>query len=214
MLARRIEIIIVDDHAVVREGLKRILSTFDDIAICGEAANAPDALVELRRRSFDLLLLDVSLPGRTGLELLKMIKAELPTLPVLILSAYTEDQYAVRALRDGADGYLNKESAPDLLVTAIRKVASGGKYVSPAMAERLALEISVPSDKPVHEALSEREFVVLRLIASGKSLNQIAEALSISPKTVSTYRARIIEKTGLRTNAELIRYALEQRLLS
>ena len=214
MLARRIEIIIVDDHAVVREGLKRILSTFDDIAICGEAANAPDALVELRRRSFDLLLLDVSLPGRTGLELLKMIKAELPTLPVLILSAYTEDQYAVRALRDGADGYLNKESAPDLLVTAIRKVASGGKYVSPAMAERLALEISVPSDKPAHEALSEREFVVLRLIASGKSLNQIAEALSISPKTVSTYRARIIEKTGLRTNAELIRYALEQRLLS
>lgn len=213
-MARRIEIIIVDDHAVVREGLKRILSTFDDIAICGEAANAPDALVELRRRSFDLLLLDVSLPGRTGLELLKMIKAELPTLPVLILSAYTEDQYAVRALRDGADGYLNKESAPDLLVTAIRKVASGGKYVSPAMAERLALEISVPSDKPVHEALSEREFVVLRLIASGKSLNQIAEALSISPKTVSTYRARIIEKTGLRTNAELIRYALEQRLLS
>ena len=214
MLARRIEIIIVDDHAVVREGLKRILSTFDDIAICGEAANAPDALVELRRRSFDLLLLDVSLPGRTGLELLKMIKAELPTLPVLILSAYTEDQYAVRALRDGADGYLNKESAPDLLVTAIRKVASGGKYVSPAMAERLALEISVPSDKPIHESLSEREFVVLRLIASGKSLNQIAEALSISPKTVSTYRARIIEKTGLRTNAELIRYALEQRLLS
>ena len=213
-MARRIEIIIVDDHAVVREGLKRILSTFDDIAICGEAANAPDALVELRRRSFDLLLLDVSLPGRTGLELLKMIKAELPTLPVLILSAYTEDQYAVRALRDGADGYLNTESAPDLLVTAIRKVASGGKYVSPAMAERLALEISVPSDKPVHEALSEREFVVLRLIASGKSLNQIAEALSISPKTVSTYRARIIEKTGLRTNAELIRYALEQRLLS
>ena len=213
-MARRIEIIIVDDHAVVREGLKRILSTFDDIAICGEAANAPDALVELRRRSFDLLLLDVSLPGRTGLELLKMIKAELPTLPVLILSAYTEDQYAVRALRDGADGYLNKESAPDLLVTAIRKVASGGKYVGPAMAERLALEISVPSDKPVHEALSEREFVVLRLIASGKSLNQIAEALSISPKTVSTYRARIIEKTGLRTNAELIRYALEQRLLS
>ena len=213
-MARRIEIIIVDDHAVVREGLKRILSTFDDIAICGKAANAPDALVELRRRSFDLLLLYVSLPGRTGLELLKMIKAELPTLPVLILSAYTEDQYAVRALRDGADGYLNKESAPDLLVTAIRKVASGGKYVSPAMAERLALEISVPSDKPVHEALSEREFVVLRLIASGKSLNQIAEALSISPKTVSTYRARIIEKTGLRTNAELIRYALEQRLLS
>ena len=212
-MAQQIKILIVDDHTVVREGLKRILYTYDDITIVGEAAHAPGALAELRSRQVDLLLLDVSLPGRTGLELLKTIKVDYPRLAVLILSAYTEDQYALRALRDGADGYLNKESAPELLVTAIRKVAAGGKYVSPAMAERLAQAISVPADKPVHESLSERELVVLRMIAMGKSLNQIAESLHISPKTVSTYRTRIIEKTGLKTNAELIRYLLEQQLV-
>jgi two-component system, NarL family, invasion response regulator UvrY len=213
-MAQQIEILIVDDHIVVREGLKRILSGFEDIVIVAEAANVPAALVQIRKRSFDLILLDVSLPGRTGLELLSVIKAEKPQLPVLILSAYTEDQYALRALRDGADGFLNKESAPELLVSAIRKVASGGKYVSAAMAERLALAISMPSDKPVHEALSERELLVLRMIAVGKSLNEIAESLHISPKTVTTYRTRIIEKTHLKTNAELIRYALEQQLVS
>lgn len=208
------QILIVDDHTVVREGLKRILADVDNIQVMAEAGNANEALALLRERNFDLVLLDLSLPGRTGLELLRMIKDEQPKLPVLVLSAYAEDQYAVRALRDGADGFLNKQSAPELLVTAIRKVASGGKYVSATLAERLAQEIGGRTDKPVHETLSDREFVVLKMIAAGKNLNEIAETLCISPKTVSTYRARIIEKTGLQTNAELIRYALEQQLLN
>ena len=208
-----IEILIVDDHSIVREGLKRILSDVPEIQVAAEAGNGADAIAALRKRRFDLLLLDLSLPGRTGLEVLQLVKSEFRKLPVLILSAHEEDQYAVRALRDGADGYLNKQSAPELLVTAIRKVAAGGKYVSPAMAERLAEEVGGRSDKPSHEDLSDREFAVLKMIATGKSLNEIAEHLSISPKTVSTYRARIIEKTSLQTNADLIRYALENNLL-
>ena len=214
MRTTQIKILIVDDHMVVREGLKRILADVEDIQVQAEAGNSVEALALLRERDFDLVLLDLSLPGRTGLELLRMIKDEQPKLPVLVLSAYAEDQYAIRALKDGADGFLNKQSAPELLVNAIRKVATGGKYVSAAMAERLAQEIGGHSDKPLHEALSDREFMVLKMIASGKNLNQIAETLCISPKTVSTYRARIIEKTGLQTNAELIRYALEQQLLN
>jgi two-component system, NarL family, invasion response regulator UvrY len=210
----QINILIVDDHMVVREGLKRILADVEDIQVKAEAGNSVEALALLRERDFDLVLLDLSLPGRTGLELLRMIKDERPKLSVLVLSAYSEDQYAIRALKDGADGFLNKQSAPELLVNAIRKVAAGGKYVSAEMAERLAQEIGGRSDKPLHEALSDREFMVLKMIASGKNLNQIAETLCISPKTVSTYRARIIEKTGLQTNAELIRYALEQQLLN
>ena len=208
-----IEILIVDDHSIVREGLKRILSDVPEIQVAAEAGNGADAIAALRKRRFDLLLLDLSLPGRTGLEVLQLVKSEFRKLPVLILSAHEEDQYAVRALRDGADGYLNKQSAPELLVTAIRKVAAGGKYVSPAMAERLAEEVGGRSDKPSHEDLSDREFAVLKMIATGKSLNEIAQHLSISPKTVSTYRARIIEKTSLQTNADLIRYALENNLL-
>ncbi len=213
MRSAAIEILIVDDHSIVREGLKRILSDVADIQVAAEAGNGADAMATLRKQRFDLVLLDLSLPGRTGLEVLQVIKSEFRKLPVLILSAHEEDQYAVRALRDGADGYLNKQSAPELLVTAIRKVAAGGKYVSPAMAERLAEEVGGRSDKPSHEDLSDREFAVLKMIAAGKSLNEIAEHLSISPKTVSTYRARIIEKTGLQTNADLIRYALENNLL-
>jgi two-component system, NarL family, invasion response regulator UvrY len=211
---KQLDILIVDDHAVVREGLKRILADVGDIRVAGEAASAPDALRLLRSRHYDLLLLDISLPGRTGLDLLKTVKVEFVRLPVLILSAFTEDQYAVRALRDGADGFLNKESAPEQLVTAIRKVSVGGKYVSAALAERLASEIGGKNDRPAHELLSDREFEVLRGIASGKSLNQIAEALHLSPKTVSTYRARIVEKIGLQSNAELTRYVIENGLSS
>lgn len=213
MLAKRIEILIVDDHAVVREGLKRIVSGQEDLVVAGEAGNAADALAFLRRRGVDLVLLDLSLPGRTGLDLLKMIKTEWTRLPVLILSAYTEEQYAVRAIRSGADGFLNKESAAESLVGAIRKVAHGGKYISANLAERLALEVSGGRDKLPHEALSDRELLVLKKMAGGKSLNEIADELAISPKTVSTYRARIVEKMGLETNAELIRYALEHRLV-
>lgn len=208
-----IEILIVDDHSIVREGLKRILADIPDIKVAAEAGNGADAMAILRNNPIDLVLLDLSLPGRTGLEVLQFMKSEFRKLPVLILSAHEEDQYAVRALRDGADGFLNKQSAPERLVSAIRKVAAGGKYVSPEMAERLAAEVGGRTDKLSHEALSDREFMVLKMIAAGKSLNQIADQLSISPKTVSTYRARIIEKTGLQTNAELIRYVLENELL-
>lgn len=213
MRTEKIEILIVDDHSIVREGLKRILADVPDILVAAEAGNGADAMAILRSNPVDLVLLDLSLPGRTGLEVLQLMKSEFRKLPVLILSAHEEEQYAVRALRDGADGFLNKQSAPELLVSAIRKVASGGKYVSAEMAERLATEVSGRADKLSHEALSDREFMVLKMIAAGKSLNQIADQLNISPKTVSTYRARIIEKTGLQTNAELIRYALENELL-
>jgi two-component system invasion response regulator UvrY len=209
----RLDILVVDDHAVVREGLKRILEECDDCVVAAEAGNVPDACAWLRRRSFDLVLLDISLPERTGLELLKTIKKELPKLRVLVLSAYREDHYAVRAFKEGADGYLNKESASESLIAAIRKVASGGKYLTPALAERMALEIRTQDDRALHESLSEREFQIMRSIARGASLKHVAEQLHISPKTVTTYRARIIEKTGLGSNAELTRYMLENNLL-
>ena len=176
-LQRTIEILVVDDHQVVREGLKRILAEAEGCRVSAEAGNVADALAWLRKRPFDLMLLDISLPERTGLELLKMVKQELPKLPVLVLSAYREDHYAVRALKDGADGYLNKESASDSLIAAIRKVTSGGKYLTPALAERIALELGTRDDKrPLHEGLSEREFQILKLIARGVSLKDIARA--------------------------------------
>jgi two-component system, NarL family, invasion response regulator UvrY len=212
-MRKKLEILVVDDHLVVREGLKRILEEEEYCIVAAEAASVGEALAWLRKRSFDLILLDISLPERTGLDLLRMIKKEMPRLPVLMLSAYREDHYAVRALKEGADGYLNKESASDSLIAAIRKVASGGKYLTPALAERIALEISTSDDGPVHEMLSAREFEVMKMIARGASLKHVGERLHISPKTVTTYRARIIEKTGLGSNAELTRYMLENNLL-
>lgn len=209
----KLEILVVDDHVVVREGLKRILHECDGCVVAAEAGTVPEALACLRRRAFDLVLLDISLPERTGLELLRTIKKELPGLPVLVLSAYAEDHYAIRAFKDGADGYLNKQSAMDSLIVAIRKVAAGGKYLTPALAERIALEIATPVDRAVHETLSDREFETLKLIARGLSLKDIAERLHVSPKTVTTYRARTLEKTGLVSNAELTRYMLENNLL-
>ena len=209
----KLEILVVDDHVVVREGLKRILQECDDYIVAAEAGTVADALAWLRRRAFDLVLLDISLPERTGFELLKTIKRESPGLPVLVLSAYAEDHYAVRAFKEGADGYLNKQSAMDSLISAIRKVASGGKYLTPALAERIALELRARDDRPLHETLSDRELAILKLIARGLSLKDIAERLHISPKTVTTYRARILEKTGLASNAELTRYMLENNLL-
>jgi DNA-binding NarL/FixJ family response regulator len=212
-LPDKLEILVVDDHVVVREGLKRILQECDDCIVAAEAGTVADALAWLRRRAFDLVLLDISLPERTGFELLKTIKKESPGLPVLVLSAYAEDHYAVRAFKEGADGYLNKQSAMDSLIGAIRKVASGGKYLTPALAERIALELRARDDRPLHETLSDRELAILKLIARGLSLKDIAERLHISPKTVTTYRARILEKTGLASNAELTRYMLENNLL-
>ena len=212
-MGKRLEILVVDDHLVVREGLKRILEEGDGCLVAAEASNVVEATSWLRKRVFDLVLLDLSLPGRNGLDLLKIIKKELPRLPVLVLSAYREDHYAVRALKEGADGYLNKESASDSLIGAVRKVASGGKYLTPALAERLLLEISMPHDALAHDSLSDREFEVMKRIARGQSLKRVGEHLNISPKTVTTYRARIIQKTGLSSNAALTRYMLENNLL-
>jgi DNA-binding NarL/FixJ family response regulator len=212
-MMRTLNILVVDDHAVVREGLKRILEESGEFIVAAEAASVAAASEWLRKRAFDLVLLDLSLPERSGLELLQMIKRDTPRLPVLVLSAYGDDHYAVRAMKDGADGYLNKEGAADSLIAAIRKVANGRKFVTPELAERLALEIRARDNAPVHETLSHRELDVLKLIARGISLKSIAEQFHISAKTVSTYRARIIEKTGLDSNAALTRYMVENRLL-
>ena len=212
-MADRLEILVVDDHVVVREGLKRILQEDGNCVVAAEAGSVAEALAWLRKRTFGLVLLDISLPERTGLELLKTIKHEQPRLPVLVLSAYAEDHYAVRAFKDGADGYLNKQSAMDSLLVAIRKVAGGGKYLTPALAERVALELGTRDDRAVHEMLSDRELEILQLIARGLSLKDIAQRLHISAKTVTTYRARILEKTGLTSNAELTRYMVENNLL-
>jgi DNA-binding NarL/FixJ family response regulator len=207
-----IRILIVDDHAVVREGLKSILSAAANMKVTGEAGSVPEAISLLGRQSFDVVLLDLTLRDRSGMELLKIIHAETPEMRVLILSSFGEDEYAVQSLKAGASGYLNKESAPDLLIAAVARVASGKKYVSPDLAEKLANQLAGTNPLP-HEKLSAREFEVLRRIAAGVSLVAIAEQLLVSTKTVTTYRSRIMEKTGLASNAALTRYALEHGLV-
>jgi two-component system, NarL family, invasion response regulator UvrY len=209
----KLNILVVDDHAIVREGLKSILAKAEILNVIGEAGNAPDAMTLLRKQPCDLVLLDLSLPGKTGVDLLKMIHDEFPKVRVLILSTYPEDQYAVRVLKLGASGYLTKESAPELLIQAIRKVASGGKYVSPAMAERLLDEIGSDGQHAPHELLSDKEFEVFKLIAMGKSLTDIADGMHVSIKTISTHRTRILEKTGFKANADFTRYALQHGLI-
>lgn len=209
----KVNILIVDDHAVVREGLKYILSKADDLCVICEAGNAPDGMALRRKHPCDLVLLDLSLPGKSGVELLKMLRDEFPRVRVLILSTYPEDQYAVRVLNQGASGYLTKESAPEQMVTAIRKVAGGGKYISPAMAERLVDEIATDAHHAPHELLSDREFEVFKLIAKGKSLTDIARGMHVSIKTISTHRARILDKTRFKANADFTRYALQHGLI-
>jgi two-component system, NarL family, invasion response regulator UvrY len=208
-----IKVLIVDDHAVVREGLKRILEIRGDIAVAGEAANRDETLSKVRAEAFDVVVLDLALGRDNGLEVLKHIKSEQPKLPVLILSMQPEEHYASRLLKAGAAGYLSKESAPGELVNAVIKVSNGGRYVSPAIAERLAFEIGTPTTDTPHERLSDREFQVFQMIASGKGLTQIADELGVSVKTVSTHRARILAKLGIKNNAELIHYALKQGLI-
>lgn len=208
-----IRILIADDHAIVREGLKQIIREAFGMEVTGEAQNGAEALNLVRETVYDVILLDISLPGRSGLEVLKDLKAENPQLPVLILSIYPEEQYAIRAIRAGAAGYLNKASAPDELVTAIERVATGKKYISPQVAEKLAMEIDADSNKPLHEKLSDREFQILRLIAGGKTVSEIANHLALSVKTISTYRARILEKMHMKTNAELTYYAVKNDLV-
>jgi DNA-binding NarL/FixJ family response regulator len=208
-----IRILIADDHAIVRRGLKEILEHELGAAYCGEAGNSQQLLRQVQQERWDLLILDITMPGRNGLDALRDVKRMCPKLPVLVLSMHPEDQYGKRVLRAGASGYMNKESAPEELIKAVRKLLAGGTYVSPALAEKLAIDLGKGIEEPPYERLSDREFEVLRMIASGKTISQIAEELHLSVPTVSTYRARILEKTGMTTTAELVRYALENRLV-
>jgi two-component system invasion response regulator UvrY len=207
-----IRVITVDDHPVVRRGLKQIIAAEPDMQVVGEAENAREALLVIRETACDVVVLDITLPDASGLDVLSRLKSELPTLPVLIMSIHDEEPYALRVLKAGASGYLMKDSLPEELIKAIRKITSGGKYISPSIAERLASEFASPEKTP-HEKLSDREFQILCLIASGKSLKEIGEALCISGKTVSSYRARILEKLNMKTNADLVGYALKNRLI-
>ncbi len=215
------KVMVVDDHRIVREGLRQVLADYEGIRVVAEAADGPQAL-QLIRQSFaapddaglDVVLLDIALPGRDGLEVLKQIKAEWPGLPVIMLSTYPDKQFAVRCIRAGAAGYLNKSADPDDIVAALRKAASGGKYLTSAVAELLASAISEPRAQAPHESLSQREHQVFRLLAEGQSVGQIAQALSLSSNTVSTYRARILEKTGTRNDVELALYAVRQQVVS
>lgn len=206
-------ILLADDHAVVRHGLKQILMDEFKRAEFGEARNAHEALRLVWNEPWDAVVLDITMPGRSGLEVLREIKKSKPKLPVLVLSMHPENQFAVRVLKRGAAGYMTKESAPDELVGAIKKVLAGGRYVSASLADALASYVSSDTQQPAQELLSDREFQVLRLIASGKTVSEIAKELSLSVKTVSTYRTRILEKMGLRNNAELMRYAMQHHLV-
>jgi len=208
-----INILIADDHTIVRKGLKQILAETQDMVVAGEASNGFEVMEKVRNNHYDVLLLDISMPGKSGLDILKELKMENPKLPVLVLSMYPEEQYAVRVLRAGASGYLTKESAPEELVVAMRKVARGKKYVSPSLAEKLAVDLEVDASKPPHETLSDREYQVLCMIASGKTVGEIAEKLLLSAKTISTYRARILEKMNMKNSAELTHYAIQNKLV-
>ncbi len=208
-----IKILIADDHTIVREGLKQILAETPDMVVSSEAKDGQEVLAKVAKNDYDVVLLDISMPGRSGLDVLKQLKIEHPKLPVLILSMYSEEQYAMRALRAGASGYMTKESAPDELIEAIRKVSRGRKYVSPSLAEKLAVSLELGDEKPPHEMLSDREYEVMSMIASGKTIKEIAEELSLSVKTISTYRTRILEKLNLKTNAAITHYAVQNRLV-
>jgi len=208
-----ISVFIADDHAIVRQGLKQIVLDTTDIRLSGEAATGQEALQMVRSGTCDVLVLDLNMPGIGGLDILRVLKGERPNLPVLILSIHAEGQYAVRCLQAGAAGYLTKESAPEELVEAIRQVAAGGKYVSRGLAESLAMRLNETEERPRYETLSDREFQVLQLMGAGNSLTEIAAALSLSVKTVSTYRARMLEKLGLKSSAEIIQYAIQNRLV-
>jgi two-component system, NarL family, invasion response regulator UvrY len=208
-----IRILVADDHTIVREGLKQILGEVKDMTVRDEAGSSQEALAKIRAGDYDVLLLDISMPGRSGLEILKEIKLERPKLAVLILSMHAEEQYAVRALRAGAAGYLTKASAPDELIGAIRKVSCGRKYVSSSLAEKLADELDSDTKRPVHETLSDREYQVMLMLASGKSVKEIAAELCLSVKTISTYRARLMEKMNMKKNAELTLYAIQTHLV-
>jgi two-component system, NarL family, invasion response regulator UvrY len=207
-----IRILIADDHPVVREGFKQIISKAEDLKVVGEALSGFEVIEKIQAEIFDVVVLDLSMPGKDGLEVLKDLKVIQPTLPVLILSMHPEEQVALRTFKSGAAGYLNKESAPGELVNAIRKIHAGGKYVSPALAEKIVTGLDKKEEEP-HESLSDREFQVLRFIASGKDVDEIAEELFISVKTVRTYRDRILDKLNLKNNVEIAHYAIKHKLV-
>ncbi len=208
-----IKVLIADDHAIVREGLKQIIADTTDIVVAGEAEDGLGAIKLVRAHSYDVLLLDISMPDKNGIEVLKQIKKEFPALPVLMLSMHREDQYAIRALKAGASGYLNKQSAPAELVNAVHLVAAGRKYVTPALAQELANHLGDDSGREPHECLSDREFQTMVLIASGKNVTDIAAEMALSSKTVSVYRTRLLQKLKLRHNAELTHYAMRHNLV-
>lgn len=213
MASETIKVLLVDDHTIVRNGVRLMLSSAADIEVAAEAASAAEATQAIEAQRFDVALIDIALPGKNGLDLLKSMQASHPELAVLILSTYAEDIYAMRALKLGAAGYLTKDSSAATLIEAVRKASKGGKYVSPSLAERFASAMSGKSGA-THEVLSDRELEVLKLLARGESLVNIGERLHLSPKTVTTYRSRILDKMGFGSNAELTRYALENGLLS
>lgn len=208
-----IRVLVADDHAVVREGIKRIIADAGDMVVTGEVADGRDLLARVTTGEWDVLVMDLAMPGISGLEVLQDLRRQRPNLPILVLSMYPEDQYGVRTLMAGASGYVHKGSPAGEVIQAIRTVASGRRYVTPLVAERLAEVVDRVSEKPAHEALSNREYQIMCLIASGRSVSDIARELSLSVKTVSTYRARLLEKLGLRHNAELTRYALKYGLV-
>ena len=206
-------ILIADDHTIVRKGIKQILMEEFIEAVIEEVADGNEMLHKIRSEKFDIVISDISMPGRSGLESLKQVKEEFPKLPVLILSMHSEDQYAIRVLKAGASGYLTKDSAPEELVKAVKQIISTGRYISPAVADKLAENINQNSTEELHESLSDREFEVLKMIGSGKTVSEIAQILSLSVNTISTYRVRILEKTKLHSNSEVMHYVLENKLV-
>ncbi|AZG09537.1 DNA-binding response regulator [Pigmentiphaga sp. H8] len=208
-----IRLVLADDHAIVRSGLRQIAQAEEGISVVGEAADCGDLLDVLRKTEADVVLMDISMPGKNGLEGLKQVRERWPRIAVLMLSMYPEDQYAVRSVKAGAAGYLHKNSPPETVIAAIRAVARGKKYITPELAEQLATHLSQGDERPPHELLSDREYQTMVMIASGRTLTQIAEEISLSPKTVSVYRARLLEKMKLKNNAELTHYALKHKLV-
>jgi len=207
-----IRILIADDHPLFRDGLRHILAGCPDFTVADEASNGQEVFEKVWKNEYDMVLLDIAMPGTPGLEVLKRLKNEKPKLPVLVLSMYPEEQYAVRVIKAGASGYLTKQSASEELITAIRRISGGRKYITPSIAERLADDVEPAAEKPLHDTLSDRELEVFRMISAGKTAIQMAEGLFLSVKTISTYRSRILEKMQMKTNAELIHYAIKHNM--
>lgn len=207
------KVLIADDHAVVRKGLKQILAEAPDISAVIEAADGEEALQKADSENIDVVLLDITMPGRSGIDTLKELKREHPNLPVVVLSMHSEDEYGARVLKAGASGYITKNSPPEELIAAMRKAMMGGRYISPALAEKLVSSLGSDPEKALHEKLSDREYEVMRQIASGKTVKEIADRLHLSQKTISTYRSRILEKLHMRNNSEVIRYAVQEGLV-